>query len=78
MNIGHGAAGILMDPDGARAFISCGPDNYVAVLDLKTFRSRAISTLAESRTAWRGPCVPSASLLPSAVTACVVRSCAPG
>ena len=34
--IGHGAAGILMQPDGARAFISCGPDNYVAVLDLKT------------------------------------------
>ena len=34
--IGHGAAGILMDPDGARAFIACGPDNYVAVLDLKT------------------------------------------
>jgi YVTN family beta-propeller protein len=36
VHIGHGAAGILMDPDGARAFISCGPDNYVAVLDLKT------------------------------------------
>jgi YVTN family beta-propeller protein len=34
--IGHGAAGILMDPDGNRAFIACGPDNYVAVLDLKT------------------------------------------
>ncbi len=34
--IGHGAAGILMDRDGNRAFISCGPDNYVAVLDLKT------------------------------------------
>ena len=33
---GHGAAGILMDPDGQRAFIACGPDNYVAVLDLKT------------------------------------------
>jgi DNA-binding beta-propeller fold protein YncE len=33
--IGHGAAGILMQPDGARAFIACGPDNYVAVLDLK-------------------------------------------
>jgi len=33
--IGHGAAGILMDRDGNRAFISCGPDNYVAVLDLK-------------------------------------------
>jgi YVTN family beta-propeller protein len=36
VHIGHGAAGILMDPEGSRAFISCGPDNYVAVLDLKT------------------------------------------
>jgi YVTN family beta-propeller protein len=35
VQIGHGAAGILMDPDGNRAFIACGPDNYVAVLDLK-------------------------------------------
>lgn len=34
--IGHGAAGILMQPDGARAFIACSPDNYVVVLDLKT------------------------------------------
>jgi YVTN family beta-propeller protein len=37
VRIGHGAAGILIDPDGTRAFISCGPDNYVAVLDLRTF-----------------------------------------
>lgn len=37
VKIGHGAAGILIDPDGARAFIACTPDNYVAVLDLKTF-----------------------------------------
>ncbi len=37
VKIGHGAAGILMDPDGNRAFIACGPDNYVAVIDLKTF-----------------------------------------
>ena len=36
VKIGHGAAGILMQPDGSRAYISCGPDNYVAVLDLKT------------------------------------------
>ena len=35
VNVGHGAAGILMQPDGSRAFIACGPDNYVAVLDLK-------------------------------------------
>jgi YVTN family beta-propeller protein len=34
--IGHGAAGILVDPESNRAFISCGPDNYIAVLDLKT------------------------------------------
>jgi YVTN family beta-propeller protein len=36
VQIGHGAAGILMDPDGKRAFVSCGPDNYVAVVDMKT------------------------------------------
>jgi DNA-binding beta-propeller fold protein YncE len=35
VNIGHGAAGILMDPDGTRAFIGCTADNYVAVIDLK-------------------------------------------
>ncbi|WP_263416037.1 YncE family protein [Terriglobus albidus] len=32
--IGHGAAGILVEPGGKRAFVSCGPDNYVAVVDL--------------------------------------------
>lgn len=37
VHIGHGAAGILMDPVGGRAFIACTPDNYIAVLDLKTF-----------------------------------------
>ncbi len=36
--IGHGAAGILVDPEGNRAFIACGPDNYVAVLDLKSLQ----------------------------------------
>ena len=36
VKIGHGAAGILMDEEGNRAFLACGPDNYVAVLDLKT------------------------------------------
>jgi YVTN family beta-propeller protein len=34
--VGHGAAGILMDPDGSRAFVACSPDNYVVVIDLKT------------------------------------------
>jgi YVTN family beta-propeller protein len=36
VKIGHGAAGILMDPESARVFIACSPDNYVVVLDLKT------------------------------------------
>lgn len=36
LNIGHGASGIVMDPDGSRAFVACTPDNYVAVIDLKT------------------------------------------
>jgi len=34
--IGHGAAGILIDPTNNRAFIACTPDNYIAVLDLQT------------------------------------------
>lgn len=32
--IGHGAAGILMQPDGTRAFVACTPDDYVTVIDL--------------------------------------------
>ena len=35
--VGHGAAGILMDPVGGRVFVACTPDNYVAIVDLKTF-----------------------------------------
>jgi YVTN family beta-propeller protein len=36
VNIGHGAAGIVMQPDGSRAFVACTPDNYVALIDLKS------------------------------------------
>jgi DNA-binding beta-propeller fold protein YncE len=36
--IGHGAAGILLEPGGSRAFIACSPDNYIVVLDLKSFQ----------------------------------------
>ena len=35
LNIGHGAAGILIDAEGARAFVACTADDYVAVVDLK-------------------------------------------
>jgi DNA-binding beta-propeller fold protein YncE len=37
VNIGHGGAGILVDDDGSRAFIGCTGDNYVAIVDLKTY-----------------------------------------
>jgi len=36
--IGHGAAGILVAPDGKRAFVACTPDNYVAVIDVKSLK----------------------------------------
>lgn len=36
IEVGHGAAGIVMQPDGYRAFVACTPDNYVAVIDLKS------------------------------------------
>jgi len=32
--VGTGAAGIQIQPDGARAFVACSPDGYVAVIDL--------------------------------------------
>jgi len=34
--VGHGSAGIVMQPDDARAYIACTPDGYVAVLDLQS------------------------------------------
>jgi YVTN family beta-propeller protein len=36
--VGHGAAGILMQPDGTRVYVACSPDDYVAVIDLKSLR----------------------------------------
>ena len=36
VKIGHGAAGILMDPVGGRAFVACSADNSIAIVDLKT------------------------------------------
>jgi YVTN family beta-propeller protein len=35
----HGSGGIQMQPDGARAYVACGPDGYVAVIDLKTLQN---------------------------------------
>jgi len=36
VKIGRGAAGIQMQPDGSRAYVACTPDDYVAVIDLKS------------------------------------------
>jgi YVTN family beta-propeller protein len=32
--VGHGAAGIQIQPDGSRAYVACSPDDYVVVIDL--------------------------------------------
>jgi len=39
--VGHGAAGIQMQPDGSRAFVACTPDNYVVAIDLKSLQITA-------------------------------------
>ncbi len=36
ITIGHGSGGVLVQPDGQRAFIACSGDSYVVVLDMKT------------------------------------------
>ncbi len=35
----HASGGILMQPDGTRAYVACGHDGYVAVVDLKTLKT---------------------------------------
>jgi len=35
LNLGHGCAGILIPPDGSRAFVAVSPDKNIAILDLK-------------------------------------------
>jgi YVTN family beta-propeller protein len=39
--VGHGAAGIQMQPNNSRAFVACTPDNYVVAIDLKTLQVTA-------------------------------------
>ena len=38
VSLGKGCAGILMDPDGSRAFVGCTAANYVAVVDLNSLK----------------------------------------
>ena len=36
--VGTGAAGIIVDPYGSRAFVACTPDDYIAVIDLRSLQ----------------------------------------
>ena len=36
LTIGHGSGGILVQPDGQRAYVACSADNYVVVVDMKS------------------------------------------
>jgi YVTN family beta-propeller protein len=48
LQLGGGAAGILMDPAGTRAFVAVSGGNKVAVVDLKTLTvSSEIAPLGE-------------------------------
>ena len=38
VKIGRGAAGIQMQPDGLRAYVACTPDDYIAIIDLKSLK----------------------------------------
>lgn len=38
LKLGGGAEGILIEPDGRRAFVAVSPDEFVAVVDLKTLQ----------------------------------------
>ena len=39
ITLGGGAAGILMQPDGSRAYVAVGSENGVTVIDLKTLEA---------------------------------------
>ena len=53
LNLGHGVAGILIVPDGSRAYVAVSPDSQVAVVDLKTLAVTARITTGKSIAAVR-------------------------
>ena len=56
LNLGGGAAGILIAPDGSRAYVAVSTADKIAVVDLKTLEVTGKSTPANSRTDWPGRC----------------------
>ena len=49
IKVGTGIAGILVSPDGSKAYIGATPDNYVGVVDLKTLE------MTEKMSTGKGP-----------------------
>jgi YVTN family beta-propeller protein len=53
MKLGRGVEGILVAPDGSRAYVAVNGDNYVAVIDLKTLEATGrIATGSPDGMAW--------------------------
>jgi YVTN family beta-propeller protein len=53
LKLGHSPEGILITPDGSRAYVAVNGDNWVAVLDLKTLEvTGRISTNSPDGMAW--------------------------
>jgi YVTN family beta-propeller protein len=51
----HASGGIQMQPDGARAYVACGRDGYVAVIDLKTLETVGkVDVAGPDGLAWAG------------------------
>ncbi len=49
----HGTGGIQMQPDGKRAYVACGRDGFVAVIDLATWTSVGkVSVASPDGLAW--------------------------
>jgi YVTN family beta-propeller protein len=57
INLGHGAAGILVAPDGSRAYVAVSPDAQVAVVDLQTLSvtGRIVTGKGPDGMAWAAP-----------------------
>lgn len=56
ISLGHGAAGILVAPDGSRAFVAVSPDDCVAVVDLRSLSvtGRVATGKGPDGMAWAG------------------------
>ncbi len=54
LSLGGGAAGILIAPDGSRAYVAVSTTDKIAVVDLKTWKSPEQIRQENSRTDWPG------------------------